>query len=238
VMSARIETVSSVDWRKTSNQRRARAEAAEGAARQALVHGGAAAHFERPQLIDPESRFTADIAAEVKRRRRAVALCSEGKRHREADVFANLEVRIEGCRVELVSAGIVVPVIQVLSGLEQVTRRAEVEIDARGSRDRSARRENHLPSSIAVRELLIHAVEGDLVEQVGRPVDLGVFGRRLQSEVYRSRRNDEGRKGVAHRETQAIGGEGFHAEHICVLSVLAADRVPCLALESEAPELL
>src|SRR5687768_16518818 len=138
VMSARIMKSSPVGPLKSPDERDAAAKAAERAAVETLVHRGAAVQFQDPGGVDAEGGLAADRAAELEGRRVGVALRPAGKRQRQTDILVELEIRKRVNREELVAPRIVVAVVQVVRGLEDVRRGPEVEVEPGAARHRAA----------------------------------------------------------------------------------------------------
>src|SRR5690348_15397583 len=117
VMSARMSSPIPLE---PPDQRRGAAESAKCAAAQPLVERRGAADAERPGLIDSECGLRARAAAEPERSGVAPALNARRNRQRDADVLAELQVRIDRARVRLVPARVVVAVRQIQRRFETV----------------------------------------------------------------------------------------------------------------------
>ena len=160
-----------------------------------------------PNVASPLS-----VSSEVERSRGVVPLDAGCAGQRESDVFTHLEVGIHGGRVILITARIVVPVIEVARRLEAVCGRAEVKIEARPARDGPPRGDGHLPPAIAIRECLNRRIEREVILQPGRPLGLRAPRRCRQSEIHSSRGNNERTGGVRNRKPQGVGHSRVYAD--------------------------
>src|SRR4030095_9573945 len=130
VIRARIKMISLQKTLKPSDDGHARAVSAERAASEPLIGNAAARHFERPRRVDAEGGFRSRIASQAERRAEIVALCTQAQRHPKANAFADLQVRIRGEPVVLVTAGIVVTVVEIRFRAELRDDEPEIEIQA------------------------------------------------------------------------------------------------------------